>query len=86
MPSPRPPFPAIKGLFGKPTNINNVETLANIPVIMTRGGDWFASMGTEKSKGTKVFAIAGKIANAGLIEIPMGMPLRKIVEEIGAAF
>jgi NADH:ubiquinone oxidoreductase subunit F (NADH-binding)/(2Fe-2S) ferredoxin/NAD-dependent dihydropyrimidine dehydrogenase PreA subunit len=83
MPSPRPPFPAIKGLFGKPTNINNVETLANVPVIMTRGGDWFASMGTEKSKGTKVFAIAGKIANAGLIEIPMGMPLRKIVEEIG---
>ncbi len=83
MPNPRPPFPAVKGLFGKPTNINNVETLANIPLIMTKGGDWFASMGTEKSKGTKVFALAGKIANSGLIEVPMGIPLRTIIEEIG---
>ncbi len=83
MPNPRPPFPAVKGLFGKPTNINNVETLANIPVIMTRGGDWFASVGTEKSKGTKVFALAGKISYSGLVEIPMGTPLREIIEEIG---
>ena len=82
-PNPRPPFPAIKGLFGKPTNINNVETLANIPAIITNGGDWFASVGTEKSKGTKVFCLAGKITNSGLVEIPMGTPLRQIVEEIG---
>lgn len=83
MPNPRPPFPAVKGLFGKPTNINNVETFANIPVIMTKGGDWFASVGTEKSKGTKVFALAGKISYSGLVEIPMGTPLREIIEEIG---
>ncbi len=83
MPMPRPPFPAVKGLFLKPTNINNVETLANIPVIMTKGGEWFASVGTEKSKGSKVFALAGKITNSGLVEIPMGTPLRQIVEDIG---
>jgi NADH:ubiquinone oxidoreductase subunit F (NADH-binding)/(2Fe-2S) ferredoxin len=83
MPMPRPPFPAVKGLFGKPTNINNVETFANIPVVLTKGGDWFASVGTEKSKGSKVFALAGKITNSGLVEIPMGTPLRQIVEEIG---
>jgi NADH:ubiquinone oxidoreductase subunit F (NADH-binding) len=83
MPNPRPPFPAVKGLFGKPTNINNVETLANIAVIMTKGGDWFASVGTEKSKGTKVFALAGKISYSGLVEIPMGTPLREIIEDIG---
>lgn len=83
MPNPRPPFPAVKGLFGKPTNINNVETFANIPVIMTRGGEWFASVGTEKSKGTKVFALAGKISYSGLVEIPMGTPLREVIEDIG---
>ncbi len=83
MPNPRPPFPAIKGLFGKPTNINNVETFVNIPVIMTKGGEWFAEVGTEKSKGTKVFALAGKISYSGLVEIPMGTPLRTIIEEIG---
>ncbi|MFZ2447631.1 MAG: NADH-quinone oxidoreductase subunit NuoF [Syntrophobacteraceae bacterium] len=83
MPNPRPPFPAIKGLFGKPTNINNVESLANIPMIMTKGGEWFASVGTEKSKGTKVFALAGKITYSGLVEIPMGTPLREIIEDIG---
>jgi len=83
MPMPRPPFPAVKGLFGKPTNINNVETFANIPVVLTKGGDWFASVGTEKSKGSKVFALAGKISYSGLVEIPMGTPLRQIVEEIG---
>lgn len=83
MPNPRPPFPAVRGLFGKPTNINNVETFANIPVIMTKGGEWFASVGTEKSKGTKVFALAGKISYSGLVEIPMGTPLREIIEDIG---
>lgn len=83
MPMPRPPFPAVKGLFGKPTNINNVETFANIPVILTKGGDWFAAVGTEKSKGSKVFALAGKINYSGLVEIPMGTPLRQIVEDIG---
>jgi NADH:ubiquinone oxidoreductase subunit F (NADH-binding)/Pyruvate/2-oxoacid:ferredoxin oxidoreductase delta subunit len=83
MPNPRPPFPAIRGLWGKPTNINNVETLANIPVIMTEGGEWFGSVGTEKSKGTKVFALAGKINNCGLVEVPMGMTLREIIEDIG---
>jgi NADH:ubiquinone oxidoreductase subunit F (NADH-binding)/(2Fe-2S) ferredoxin/Pyruvate/2-oxoacid:ferredoxin oxidoreductase delta subunit len=83
MPNPRPPFPAIKGLWGKPTNINNVETLGNIPVIMTEGGEWFGSVGTEKSKGTKVFALAGKINNCGLVEVPMGMTLREIIEDIG---
>ena len=83
MPMPRPPFPAVKGLFGKPTNINNVETFANIPVILTKGGDWFASVGTERSKGTKVFALAGKINYSGLVEIPMGTPLRQIIDDIG---
>jgi NADH-quinone oxidoreductase subunit F len=83
MPMPRPPFPAVKGLFGKPTNINNVETFANIPVILTKGGDWFAGIGTEKSKGSKVFALAGKIRYSGLVEIPMGTPLRQIIEDIG---
>jgi len=83
MPKPRPPFPAVKGLWGKPTVINNVETWANIPVILTRGGSWFASIGTEKSKGTKVFALTGKINNSGLVEVPMGTPLRDIIYNIG---
>ncbi len=82
-PRPRPPFPAIKGLFGKPTILNNVETYANIPQIILKGPEWFASMGTEKSKGTKVFALGGKVKNTGLVEIPMGTTLREIVEEIG---
>ena len=82
-PRPRPPFPAVKGLWGKPTIINNVETYANIPQIINKGAKWFASMGTEKSKGTKVFALGGKITNTGLVEIPMGTTLREVVEEIG---
>ncbi len=82
-PRPRPPFPAQKGLFGKPTILNNVETYANIPQIILNGSEWFASMGTEKSKGTKVFALGGKITNTGLVEIPMGTTLREVVEEIG---
>ena len=82
-PRPRPPFPAVKGLFGKPTVLNNVETYANIPQIILNGADWFASMGTEKSKGTKVFALGGNIKNTGLVEVPMGTTLRQIVEEIG---
>ena len=82
-PRPRPPYPAVKGLFGKPTILNNVETYANIPQIILKGADWFASMGTEKSKGTKVFALGGKINHTGLVEIPMGTTLREIVEEIG---
>ena len=82
-PRPRPPFPAVKGLFGKPTIINNVETYANIPRILLNGAEWFNSMGTEKSKGTKVFALGGKIKNTGLVEIPMGTTLREIIEEIG---
>jgi len=82
-PRPRPPFPAVKGLFGKPTIINNVETYANICQIILNGPEWFASMGTEKSKGTKVFALGGKINNTGLVEIPMGTTLREVVEEIG---
>ncbi len=82
-PRPRPPFPAVKGLFGKPTIINNVETYANIPQIILNGVEWFTSMGTEKSKGTKVFALGGKIQNTGLVEIPMGTTLREVVEEIG---
>lgn len=82
-PRPRPPFPALKGLFQKPTILNNVETYANIPQIIVNGSEWFASMGTEKSKGTKVFALGGKIHNTGLVEIPMGTTLREIVEEIG---
>ena len=82
-PRPRPPFPAVKGLFGKPTILNNVETWANIPRIILQGPEWFASMGTEKSKGTKVFALGGKIKNTGLVEIPMGTTLREVVEDIG---
>ena len=82
-PRPRPPFPAVKGLFGQPTILNNVETYANIPQIILKGADWFASMGTEKSKGTKVFALGGKITNTGLVEVPMGTTLREVIEEIG---
>lgn len=82
-PRPRPPFPAVKGLFGKPTILNNVETYANIPQIILRGAKWFSDMGTEKSKGTKVFALGGKIKHTGLVEVPMGTTLREIVEEIG---
>jgi bidirectional [NiFe] hydrogenase diaphorase subunit len=82
-PRPRPPFPAESGLWGCPTLINNVETFANVPAIIRKGADWFAGIGTEKSKGTKVFALAGKIKNTGLIEVPMGTPLRVIVEEMG---
>ena len=82
-PRPRPPFPAVKGLFGRPTILNNVETYANSPQIILKGADWFSSMGTEKSKGTKVFALGGKINHTGLVEIPMGTPLREIIEEIG---
>jgi len=82
-PRPRPPYPAVKGLFGKPTTENNVETFANIPTIIREGAEYFASMGTEKSKGTKVFALGGKIKNTGLVEIPMGTTLREIIEEIG---
>lgn len=82
-PRPRPPYPAVKGLFGKPTTENNVETFANIPQIILKGPEYFSSMGTEKSKGTKVFALGGKINNTGLVEIPMGTTLREIIEEIG---
>ena len=82
-PRPRPPFPALKGLYGKPTILNNVETYANIPQIILKGVEWFTSMGTEKSKGTKVFALGGKINNTGLVEVPMGTTLRQIVEDIG---
>ena len=82
-PRPRPPFPAVKGLFGKPTVLNNVETYANIPRIILNGAEWFSSIGTEKSKGTKVFALGGKIKNTGLVEVPMGTTLREVVEEIG---
>ena len=82
-PRPRPPFPAVKGLFEKPTVLNNVETYANIPQIILKGADWFAGMGTEKSKGTKVFALGGKIHNTGLVEVPMGTTLREVVEDIG---
>jgi len=83
MPRPKPPFPAVKGLWGKPTVINNVETLANVPMVLTRGAQWFSSIGTEKSKGTKVFALTGKINNSGLIEVPMGTTLREIIFDIG---
>lgn len=82
-PRPRPPFPAVKGLFGKPTILNNVETYANVPQIILKGADWFKEIGTEKSKGTKVFALGGKINNTGLVEVPMGTTLREIIEEIG---
>jgi NADH-quinone oxidoreductase subunit F/NADP-reducing hydrogenase subunit HndC len=83
MPTARPPFPAVSGLWGKPTNNNNVETWANVPGIILRGGDWFASYGTDKSKGTKVFALTGKIRNTGLAEVSMGMTMREIVYDIG---
>ncbi|HAF86071.1 MAG TPA: NADH-quinone oxidoreductase subunit J/K [Sphaerochaeta sp.] len=83
MPQPRPPFPAVKGLWGKPTVINNVETWANIPVIITKGGNWFSKIGTPDSRGTKVFALTGKIRNSGLVEVPMGTTLREIVFDIG---
>ena len=82
-PRPRPPYPAVKGLFGKPSTTNNVETLSNVPQIILNGADWFNAVGTEKSKGTKVFALGGKIKNTGLVEIPMGTTLREVVEEIG---
>ncbi len=83
MPRPRPPFPAQSGLWGKPSNINNVKSLATVPVIIARGADWYAQIGTEKSKGTVVFALTGHIANSGLVEVPMGFPLQKIIYEIG---
>jgi len=83
MPRAKPPFPVYQGLWGKPTVINNVETLANVPYIIRKGAEWFASHGTEKSKGTKVFALTGKIKNSGLIEVPMGIPLREIIYDIG---
>ncbi len=83
MPRPRPPFPAHEGLWKKPTVLNNVETLANIPQIILNGGEWYADIGTERSKGTKVFALAGKVINSGLVEVPMGMPLKDIVYKIG---
>ena len=82
-PVPRPPYPSVKGLWGKPTVINNVETLANVPVILQKGGEWFSGIGSETSKGTKVFALTGKVVNTGLIEVPMGIALREIVFEIG---
>lgn len=82
-PTMKPPFPAESGYLNKPTNVNNVETLANVPVILTKGAEWFASIGTERSKGTKVFALAGKINNVGLIEVPMGTTLREVIYEIG---
>jgi len=83
MPRSRPPFPAQSGLWGKPTTINNVKSLASVPVIMNKGADWYSSIGTEKSKGTAVFALTGKIANSGLVEVPMGIKLREIIYEIG---
>ena len=82
-PRPRPPFPAESGLWGCPTLINNVETLANIPPIIRHGAEWYAAIGTEKSKGTKVFALAGRVVNTGLIEVPMGITLREIIHDIG---
>ena len=83
MPRPRPPFPAVSGLWGKPTNINNVETWANVPLIIKNGADWFASMGTKTSKGTKIFALAGKVNNTGLVEVEMGTTLREVIFNIG---
>ena len=82
-PRPRPPFPAVSGLWGKPTNINNVETFANVPQIILRGADWYASMGTEKSKGTKTFALAGNVKHTGLIEVPFGITLREVIYDVG---
>ena len=83
MPRVRPPFPAQKGLWGKPTCLNNVETFANVPQIMRNGGAWYADMGTEKSKGTKIFALTGKVNNTGLVEVPMGISVRDIIFAIG---
>jgi NADH-quinone oxidoreductase subunit F len=83
MPSVRPPYPAEKGLWGKPTNINNVETWANVPHILRKGADWYRQLGTEKSKGTKIFALTGKVNNTGLVEVPMGITLREIIFDIG---
>ena len=83
MPRPRPPFPALQGLWEKPTILNNVETLASIAQIISNGGKWYASVGTESSKGTKVFSLCGKIANTGLVEVPMGVSLREIVFDLG---
>ena len=82
-PRPRPPFPAQKGLWGKPSLLNNVETYANVPAIFEKGPDWYASFGTEKSRGTKVFALAGSIENTGLVEVPIGTPLGDLVFEVG---
>ena len=82
-PTLKPPFPSVSGYLGKPTNVNNVETFANVPVIINKGAEWFSSIGTDKSKGTKVFALAGKINNVGLIEVPMGTTLREVIFEIG---
>ncbi len=82
-PTMKPPFPSVKGYLGKPTNVNNVETFASIPVIINKGYEWYSSIGTEKSKGTKVFALAGKVNNVGLIEVPMGITLREVIFEIG---
>jgi bidirectional [NiFe] hydrogenase diaphorase subunit len=82
-PIPRPPYPAEQGLWGMPTLLNNVETFANVPGILRRGADWFAAFGTEKSKGTKVFCLTGKVVNTGLVEVPLGTPMRKIVQDIG---
>jgi NADH:ubiquinone oxidoreductase subunit F (NADH-binding)/Pyruvate/2-oxoacid:ferredoxin oxidoreductase delta subunit len=83
MPRPRPPFPAQSGVWGKPTSINNVETLANVPPIIMNGGKWYSNIGTEKSKGTKVFALAGKVNNTGLVEVPMGVTLKEVVFDVG---
>jgi len=83
---PRPPYPAVKGLWNKPTIINNVETFANVPVIISNGAEWFSSIGTEKSKGTKVFALTGKVNRTGLIEVPMGTTLREIILTLVAEF
>lgn len=83
MPRSRPPFPAVRGLWGKPTNVNNVETLANLPLIINKGASWYASIGTEKSKGTKIFALAGKVKSTGLVEVPMGVTLRQLIFDVG---
>jgi NADH-quinone oxidoreductase subunit F len=83
MPRPRPPFPANSGLFAKPTNINNVETWGNVPLIVRRGADWYAALGTAESRGTKIFSLVGKVNNTGLVEVPMGMPLWQLVEDVG---
>lgn len=83
MPRSRPPFPAVKGLWGKPSNVNNVETFANLPLIILNGADWYASIGTEKSKGTKIFALSGKVKSTGLIEVPMGVTVRQLIFDVG---